>query len=117
VFRLIYSGEATRGITGDGAFVLNLLAQFSYLQVLDVLTTLAFLSRGIGEANPIVRFLVSGVGSPLGGLLAAKAIALCLACYCWRKGRERLLGRVNVFYAGLVMWNLTAIVIRATMAG
>ena len=106
-----------RGVPWEGAIVLNVIAQFSYLQVLDVLTTLAFLSNGVGEANPIVRFLVSGAGSPLGGLLAAKAIALCLAYYCWRKGRERLLGRVNVFYAGLVVWNLTAIVISSTLAG
>jgi len=97
--------------------VLNVIAQFSYLQVLDLLTTLAFLASGVREANPIVRFLVSGLGSPVGGLLAAKAIALCLAYYCWRKGRERLLGRVNIFYAGLVVWNLTAIVIRASLAG
>ena len=97
--------------------MLNVIAQFSYLQVLDLLTTLAFLASGVREANPIVRFLVSGLGSPVGGLLAAKAIALCLAYYCWRKGRERLLGRVNIFYAGLVVWNLTAIVIRASLAG
>jgi hypothetical protein len=97
--------------------VLNVVAQFSYLQLLDVLTTLAFLGSGVREGNPVVKFLVNGVGSPLGGLLAGKAIALCLAYYCWRKGRERLLGRVNVFYAGLVVWNLTAIVIRASLAG
>ncbi len=97
--------------------MLNVIAQFSYLQVLDVLTTLVFLASGVREANPIVKFLVSGLGSPLGGLLAAKAIAICLAYYCWRKGRERLLGRVNFFYAGLVIWNLTALVIRATLAG
>jgi hypothetical protein len=97
--------------------VLNGIAQFSYLQVLDVLTTLAFLANGAQEGNPIIRFLVSSLGSPLGGLLAGKAFALCLAWYCWRKGRERLLGRVNVFYAGLVVWNLTAIVIKASIAG
>jgi hypothetical protein len=97
--------------------VVNVIVQFSYLQVLDLMTTLVFLASGVREANPIIRFLVSGLGSPLGGLLAGKTIALCLAWYCWRKGRERLLGRVNVFYAGLVIWNLTALVIRVTLAG
>ena len=97
--------------------MLNVLAQFSYLQVLDVLTTLLFLSKGIGEANPIVRSIVNGVGSPLGGLLAVKAVVLCLAYYCWRKGRQRLLGRVNVIYAGMVVWNLMAIVTGAGLAG
>jgi len=56
VFRLIYSGEATTGIAEEGSSVLNVLAQFCCLQVLDVLTTLAFLANGVREANPIVRF-------------------------------------------------------------
>jgi hypothetical protein len=95
--------------------VLNLLAQFFYLQVLDLLTTLAFLANGAREANPIVRLLVSGMGSPLGGLLAGKMVALGLAFYCWREGREKLLGRVNIFYAGLVVWNLVVILHSAAL--
>jgi len=88
--------------------VLNLLLQFSYLQVLDILTTLAFLANGVKEANPLVRVLFSTTLSPLGALVIVKGIALGLACYCWRKHRERLLVRVNFFYAGVVAWNLVA---------
>ena len=113
----IYSNRATRGFVVESAFLLNVLVQFCYLQALDLLTTLAFLTKGVREANPIIRLLVSGAGSPLGGLLAGKAIALCLAYYCWRKGRDKLLGRVNLFYAGLVIWILAAVVIRASHAG
>jgi hypothetical protein len=91
-----------------GATVLNLLAQFFYLQLLDVLTTLAFLAGGVKEVNPVIRLLIGGAGSPLAGLLAAKLIALGLAGYCWRSRRERLLARVNIFYAALVAWNLVA---------
>jgi len=89
----------------------NLLAQFVYLQALDVLTTLAFLSRGVEEANPLVRLMMSWVPTRLGSLLCVKLLAVLLAVYCWRKGRQRLLGRVNVFFAALVAWNLVALVV------
>ena len=90
---------------------MNLLAQFVYLQALDVLTTLAFLSRGVEEANPLVRLMMSWVPTRLGSLLCVKLLAVLLAVYCWRKGRQRLLGRVNVFFAALVAWNLVALVV------
>ena len=88
--------------------MLTLLIQFSYLQLLDILTTLAFLTIGIQEANPLIRFLLGATQSPLGALLTIKLLALALAFYCWRRGRRRLLFRVNVFYAALVAWNLVA---------
>ena len=56
-----------------------LLIQFSYLQLLDILTTLAFLAHGVQEGNPLVRILIGETGSPLAGLVAAKAFALILA--------------------------------------
>jgi hypothetical protein len=92
----------------------NLLAQFVYLQVLDVLTTLVFLAGGVREVNPVIRLLVAGAGSPLGGLLAAKLLALSLAGYCWWGDRRKLLVRVNVFYAALVTWNLVAFLVSKT---
>jgi hypothetical protein len=91
----------------------SLLAQFAYLQLLDLLTTLAVLAVGVHEANPIVRFLVSSAGSPLAGLAAAKVLALGLAVYCWRRGSHRLLKGATVFYAGLVAWNLVAFLLGA----
>lgn len=90
---------------------MKLLAQFVYLQALDTLTTLAFLSRGVEEANPVVRLVMSWVPSRLGSLLCVKLLAVILAVYCWREGRQRLLGRMNVFFAALVAWNLAALVI------
>lgn len=90
----------------------SLLTQFAFLQLLDLLTTLTVLASGGGEANPMVRFLVVGAGSALGGLLAAKFVALGLALHCWRGGRLRLLGRVNLFYASLVTWNLIALLVK-----
>ena len=95
-----------------GAPGVNLLIQFSYLQVLDVLTTMAFLLHGAKEANPVVRLAIrAGGSSPLAGLLALKVFAVLLAFYCVRRARLRLLARVNVFFALLVAWNLTVLII------
>lgn len=90
---------------------MRLLAQFVYLQALDVLTTLAFLSRGVEEANPLVRLVMSWMPTRLGSLVCVKLLAVALAVYCWRQGRQRLLGRMNVFFAFLVVWNLVALVL------
>ena len=78
--------------------------------MLDLMTTLAFLLNGVGEANPVVRFALQYSPSPLGGLLAVKLVALALGVYCWRAGRQRLLGRINILFAVLVAWNLVALI-------
>jgi hypothetical protein len=88
----------------------TLLLQYSYLQVLDFLTTIAFLLQGIQEGNPLVRFALAYAPHPLGGLLAIKLIALALGLYCWKAGKLRLLGRINVLFAAVVAWNLTALI-------
>jgi len=85
------------------------LAQFSYLQLLDVLTTLAFLTTGGHEANPVVRFAMVAARSPLVGLLALKVCAVAAAIYCTRTARERTLKRINVLFAALIVWNLVAL--------
>jgi hypothetical protein len=93
--------------------MLNLIAQFAYLQFLDLLTTLVFLLGGVREYNPALNFLMRAAGTPLAGLLAAKAAALALGFYCWRGSRLTLLACANVFYALLVAWNLVAFVVKA----
>ncbi len=90
----------------------TLLVQFSYLQVLDILTTLAFLLYGVQEGNPLIRMLMGAAGSPLAGLVAAKALALMLAVYCWRLRRQRVLAWANWMYALLIVWNLVALMVR-----
>jgi hypothetical protein len=88
----------------------TLLLQYSYLQVLDFLTTIAFLLQGVQEGNPVVRFALTYAPHPLGGLLAVKLVALGLGLYCWKAGKLRLLGRINVLFALVVAWNLTALI-------
>jgi len=60
----------------------SLLLQYSYLQVLDFMTTVAFLMNGIREGNPVVRMALQYAPHPLGGLLAVKIAAVALGIYC-----------------------------------
>lgn len=86
------------------------LVQFSYLQILDFLTTIAFLLRGVQEANPLVRLALYTSPNPIGALLAVKVLAIGLGLFCWLRGRDRLLMRMNVMFAVLVAWNLVALI-------
>jgi len=88
----------------------QLLMQYSYLQVLDFMTTVAFLLHGVHEGNPLVRAALQYSPNPLGGLLAVKLLAVGLGFYCWKGGRERLLMRINLLFAALVAWNMVALI-------
>ena len=89
----------------------QLLLQYSYLQMLDLLTTVAFLLHGVHEGNPLVRLALRYSPHPLGGLLAVKMLALALGIYCWRCGHQRLLTRINILFAIVVAWNLIALIV------
>jgi len=98
----------------EGELSLNhLLIQYSYLQILDFLTTVAFLLLGVKEGNPIVRIVIEATDSPLGGLMLVKAVAVVLGIACWRLGRGRLLLRMNLLFALVVTWNVVAIILRS----
>ena len=89
----------------------NQLAQFGYLQLLDLLTTLAFLTHRVEESNPLVKLLIHSAGSPFTGLIVTKLVAFAVALYCWRGARLRVLWIVNLFYSGVVVWNLVALLL------
>ncbi len=89
----------------------QMLLNYSYLQILDFLTTIAFLVNGVKEANPLVRYALAAGPSPIGGLIAVKIAAVLLGLYCWRMGRQRLLGRINVLFAIVIAWNLIALIV------
>jgi len=90
--------------------VTHLLGQYTYLQLLDLLTTVAFVLNGVQEGNPLVRAAMTAAPHPLWGLVAVKAIALLLGLYCWKGERLGLLRRINWMYAALVAWNLVALI-------
>jgi len=89
------------------------LINFTYLQLLDLLTTVAFLLHGVQEGNPLVKFAMDRSPNPFLGLMAVKVAAMGLAAYCGIAGRERLLGRINFFFALVVAWNLVALIFSA----
>lgn len=91
----------------------HLLVQFTYLQVLDFLTTVAFLLNGVREGNPVVRFVLAATDSPLGGLVLVKIVAVLLGVACWRLGRARLLHRINLLFALVITWNVVAIIVQS----
>jgi len=86
----------------------NLLQEritFVVLQVLDLLTTLAAFRVGAFEVNPLVAHLTTLFG-PVGGVICSKLIALLLAWWV----RKRL-WVVNLFYAGIICWNVYVLVV------
>jgi hypothetical protein len=87
------------------------MLQYSYLQVLDFLTTVAFLLQGVQEGNPLVRWALAYAPNPIGGLVLVKVAAFALGIYCWKVGRQRLLSRMTVMFAVVVAWNLGALIL------
>ena len=81
---------------------------FLYLQLLDFVTTLVGFRLGAYEASPFVAKLVH-VSSPLIGAAASKFFALAIGGLCLLTNRSRLVGFINYWYAGLVIWNLLII--------
>jgi hypothetical protein len=88
------------------------LYNYSYLQVLDFLTTVAFLINGVSEGNPIVNWAINVFPSPLVGLAAVKLVAIALGIYCWQSAKGQLLARINVAFAILVAWNLLSLILK-----
>ena len=78
-------------------------------------TTLAFLSKGIEEGNPLVRLSIAHFQGPLLGVAAAKVTAAFIGYYFHRTGRTGLLRTANMGYTLVVGWNLIAIA-AATLA-
>ena len=87
---------------------------FISLQALDVVTTLIVLRMGGYEVNLLVSHFMR-VGS-LQGLLYSKVLALVIGVFAVRTRRYRVLRIANVFFAGVVLWNLFVIVVGAVQA-
>jgi hypothetical protein len=83
---------------------------FVYLQLLDFLTTIAGFKVGAYEVSPFIVKLIHS-SSPLLGLATSKAIGLAVAGLCIGLNRVRLIGWINYWYAGLVVWNLCVIIV------
>jgi hypothetical protein len=78
---------------------------FVALQVLDLVTTLAAFHAGAFEVNPLVARLTLQFGR-LGGVFMSKVVAVLIAL-----GVKRRIWMVNLFYAGVVCWNIIVVII------
>jgi hypothetical protein len=85
------------------------LLVFIALQLLDVLTTIVGLRLGANEASVFVgRILRYG---PMEGLLVSKLMAALLVAAALKFHRPRLVVFLNYWFAVVVSWNLTMILI------
>jgi hypothetical protein len=73
---------------------------FLVLQAMDLLTTLAAFHVGAFEINPLVAPLTREFGA-IGGLILTKLIALLIVSRV-----RKLVWIANVFYGGVVLWNI-----------
>jgi hypothetical protein len=78
---------------------------FALLQVLDLLTTIAAFHFGGFEVNPLVARLTEHFGR-LWGVVLSKLISILLAL-----GVRRLVWVINVFYLGIVCWNVLVLLL------
>ena len=81
------------------------ISVFLYLQLLDFLTTLVGFKLGASEASPFIAKLIHAT-SPVLGLAASKVVGLGIGGLCVAMNRARLVGWINYWYAGVVVWNL-----------
>ncbi|HYP08172.1 MAG TPA: DUF5658 family protein [Bryobacteraceae bacterium] len=88
---------------------MGLLALYATLQILDLITTMLFLSMGVQEGNPLVVQAIRWAGDPFQALVWVKLLAFLIGAYCWSAGRVGLLRRANGLFALLVIWNAVAI--------
>ncbi len=77
---------------------------FVLFQLLDLLTTLVAFRMGAFEANPLVAHLTAVFGQ-WRGVLLSKVIAIVIAM-----GVKKRLWIINLFYAGIILWNLIILI-------
>lgn len=80
---------------------------FVCLQALDVITTLLGLRLGAQEANFFISRLMDF--GPATGLLLAKLAGLVIVAMVFLLRKFRLIRLLNLWFAGIVTWNLVMI--------
>jgi hypothetical protein len=110
-------GDRQDTLGAEESRLIQLIYQYSYLQMLDFLTTVAFLLNGVEEGNPLVRWAIVAAPSPLLGLLMVKLLAVGLGVYCWQTGKLRLLSKINIGFAALIAWNLVSLILKSSFQG
>ena len=68
---------------------------------------------GIGEMNPVTKWVMRASSSALTGLLLVKIFAVALAICCVYRARHKLLQKVNIFFALVVAYNVVVLILSA----
>ena len=92
------------------AFPAPSIGLFLGLQVLDVITTMIGLHFGAQEGSTFIGHLLQS--GPLSGLIISKILAAGLAAFAVFLNRKRVLVFLNIWFAGVVGWNLIAIYVQ-----
>src|SRR5438105_1406638 len=116
---VILSGSEATLNTGNGRLrhreqKMGIFQIFVYLQLLDLLTTLAGFRLGAAEASPFIRVLMHA--GPAAGVFLAKLFALALGGFCIYLKKDKLIRWISYWYGVLVVWNLM-VVLAAPAAG
>lgn len=90
------------------------ISLFLGLQVLDVLTTLIGLHYGAHEGSTFIGHLLQS--GPLAGLLVSKILAAGLAAFAVFLNRKRMLVFLNIWFAGVIIWNIVAIYLQLVIS-
>jgi hypothetical protein len=91
----------------------HVLTAFVYLQLLDALTTIAFMMHKVEEMNPLIKWAMRESFNPLMGLVLVKVAAVVLAVLCVASSRYGVLRKVNVFFALVVAYNVVVLILVA----
>ncbi len=96
---------------------MNSYAVFMYLNLLDIVSTLAVLKAGGREANPVTLVFMSVFPAcVVAGLILAKAVALPSYWFLLKWGVSKgldegvILRAWNFFYMAVVVWNLSNLI-------
>ena len=83
---------------------------FIYLQVLDFMTTLLGFRLGASEASPFIVKLIHA-STPAIGVGLSKLVGVGIGALCVALNRRRLISWINYWYAGLIVWNLSILMV------
>lgn len=78
---------------------------------------MVFLQGGTREGNPLVGWAMHLTGNAVGGLALVKGIAVGIGLFCLFTKRASLMTRINVIYAGVVVWNMAVTIVTMAYKG
>ena len=89
----------------------HLVVMLWVFQILDVLTTMTFISMGATEGNPVMSLVIS---MGWGYVWGAKFLVMCIAPLVAVQKRKAIIS-LTYIYAGVIVWNMMNIRLLATL--